>query len=81
VEFAVRVAEEIVGADMVDADAAPRNGGEDFGAMLARRPGAFFYLGQGDGPYLHDPRFDANDATLPIGASFFARLVERRQPL
>jgi metal-dependent amidase/aminoacylase/carboxypeptidase family protein len=26
---------------------------------------------------LHDPRYDFNDAALPIGAGFLARLAER----
>jgi hippurate hydrolase len=37
-------------------------------------------LGQqgGDDPIqCHDPRFDFNDAILPIGATFWARLAER----
>lgn len=79
--LAAEVAREIVGETSVTADAAPRNGSEDFGAMLAARPGAFLFLGQGEGPNLHDPAFDFNDEVAPIGASFFARLVERVQPV
>ena len=30
---------------------------------------------------LHHAAFDFNDEAAPIGASFFARLVERAQPL
>jgi hippurate hydrolase len=26
---------------------------------------------------LHSPRYDFNDAVLPVGASYWARLVER----
>ena len=56
-------------------------GAEDFAYMLNARPGAYLYLGQGDGPALHNPAFDFNDDVAPIGASFFARLVERALPL
>jgi hippurate hydrolase len=28
----------------------------------------------------HSPRYDFNDAALPIGASLFARLVEKKLP-
>ena len=38
------------------------------------------WLGNGpgvDGCYLHNPRYDFNDAAIPIGVSFFARLAER----
>jgi hippurate hydrolase len=29
---------------------------------------------------LHNPRYDFNDAILPLGASYWARLVERYLP-
>ncbi len=53
---------------------------EDFAFMLEKRPGAFILIGNGggDGGYmLHNARYDFNDAILPIGASYWARLVER----
>jgi hippurate hydrolase len=56
-------------------------GAEDFAYMLAARPGSYLFLGQGAGPGLHHPAFDFNDAVAPVGASFFARLVERALPL
>jgi metal-dependent amidase/aminoacylase/carboxypeptidase family protein len=53
-------------------------GSEDFAYMLEVCPGAFINIGIGStyGPP-HNPRYDFNDATLPIGASLFARLVEK----
>jgi len=47
--------------------------------MLEASRGAFINIGIGntDGP-LHNPRYDFNDAALPIGASLFARLVEKK---
>jgi hippurate hydrolase len=56
-------------------------GAEDFSYMLQERPGCYLFLGQGDGPALHHPGFNFNDAVAPVGASFFARLVERAQPV
>ena len=77
--FAASVAAEITG----DATTAHRQLliAEDFGAMLEARPGAMLFMGQGIGPGLHETAFDFNDAAAPLGASFFARLVERRLPL
>ena len=80
-DFAAEVAAEIVGADKVETDATREMGAEDFSYMLNARPGAYLFLGQGDTPYCHHPEYDFNDAIAPIGASFFARLVERAQPL
>jgi hippurate hydrolase len=77
--FAAEVASEI--APGVIADAPREMGAEDFAYMLAARPGAFLFLGQGEGPGLHQPGFDFNDAVAPVGASLLARLVERALPL
>ncbi len=78
---AADIAAEIVGADRVDRDYPPEMGAEDFSYMLEERPGAFLFLGQGIGPSVHHPEFDFNDEAAPIGASFFARLIERLQPV
>ena len=79
-DFAVRVAQELVGPDKVVAEADRLMGGEDFAHMLARRPGCFLRIGNGAGAgrhMLHDPRYDFNDEILPIGAAYWVRLVER----
>ncbi len=79
--FAAGVAAEIVGEAAVSAEAAPAMVAEDFSYMLEARPGSYLMLGQGDTPMCHHPAYDFNDDIAPIGASFFARLVERAQPL
>ena len=79
--FAAEVAREVVGADRVDENVSPEMGAEDFSYMLEARPGAYLMLGQGTEFMCHHPSYDFNDAIAPVGASFFARLVERAQPL
>ncbi|MDB6182605.1 M20 aminoacylase family protein [Paracoccus fistulariae] len=62
------------------ADAAPSMASEDFAFMLQAVPGAYLWLGaarDGDNPGLHSPRFDFNDALLPVGAELWVRLVRR----
>ena len=59
----------------------PSMGGEDFSFMLERCPGTYAYLGTGAGAALHHPAYDFNDEVAHIGASYFARLVERAQPI
>jgi metal-dependent amidase/aminoacylase/carboxypeptidase family protein len=76
----VRVAKEIAGPANVDPDAGREMGAEDFSYMLNARPGCYLFLGQGDGAGVHHPAYDFNDSISPVGASFFARLVERAQP-
>lgn len=80
-KFAVEVAREIVGQNMVNDQAPPAPWSEDFSYMLQSRPGAYLELGQGIGPGLHTANYDFNDEVAPIGASFFARLVECAHPL
>ncbi len=79
-EFAAQVARELVGAEQVDAVAPPSMGGEDFSYMLRVRPGAMIFLGNGDTAGLHHPAYDFNDAIIPTGVSFWARLVETAMP-
>jgi hippurate hydrolase len=79
--LACDVARDLLGPEKVEGDCAPVMPGEDFSYMLEARPGAYLFLGQGDTPQCHHPRYDFNDAVAPIGASFFARLVEKALPL
>ncbi|NNE20981.1 MAG: amidohydrolase [Rhizobiales bacterium] len=78
--FAAGIARQIVGDDNVDDDAPPVMGGEDFSFMLEARPGAFIFVGQGDTAGLHHPEYDFNDEIIPIGCSYWARLVETALP-
>ena len=78
--FAARAAGEIVGIAAVDSDAPPVMGGEDFSYMLEARPGAFIFIGNGDSAGLHNPAYDFNDDVIPIGCSYWARIVETAMP-
>jgi hippurate hydrolase len=77
--FCADVASELVGADRVFTDLAPSMGAEDFSFMLEKKPGCYVWLGAGGegNCMLHNPRFDFNDAVLPLGVAYWVRLVER----
>jgi len=63
----------------VETGVEPVMGSEDFAFMLENKPGAYIMIGNGGGEggrMLHNARYDFNDAILPIGASYWARLVE-----
>jgi amidohydrolase len=79
-DFAVAVAQDVVGEAQVHPDYGREMGAEDFSYMLEKRPGSYLFLGAGDGAGLHHPEYDFNDEIAPLGASFFARIVERAQP-
>ena len=78
--FAAKAAGDIVGAAQIDAEAPPVMGGEDFSYMLEARPGAFIFVGNGDTAGLHNPAYDFNDEIIPIGCSYWARIVETAMP-
>ncbi len=78
--FAAQVAASVVGAANVTDDIPPEMGAEDFAFMLQARPGAYIFLGQGAGANVHHPEYDFNDEISPVGASYFAQLVEQSQP-
>jgi hippurate hydrolase len=79
--FAAAVAGEVVGEERVDGETPPSMGGEDFSFMLEARPGAYIFLGNGDSAELHTGTYDFNDAAIPVGTSYWARLVERALPV
>lgn len=76
--FAASVARQVNGN--VDENTPQVMGGEDFSFMLEARPGAFIYIGQGDTQYLHHPEYDFNDEIIPLGSSYWAKLVETALP-
>ncbi len=88
------VMRDLVGPDHV-IDAEPTMGAEDFSFFLQAKPGAYFFIGNGDGDHrhayseaghglgpctLHNPHYDFNDAILPLGASLWVRLAEAALP-
>jgi len=86
-EFARRVLVDVVGEDNV-LDFEPTMGAEDFAYMLQARPGCYVVIGNGDGDHraaghgmgpctLHNASYDFNDDLIPIGATYWVRLVER----
>jgi len=82
-ERAARVAEDVLGPDSVIFDAPPSMASEDFSFMLEARPGAYIWLGAGaagQGGMLHNTGYDFNDELLPLGASYWVRLVETELP-
>jgi amidohydrolase len=89
--FAVEAMRAVVGADRVDTKVEPTMGAEDFAFMLQEKPGCYVFLGNGDGAHragghglgpcqLHNTSYDFNDNLLPIGASYWVRLVEMSLP-
>ena len=61
----------------------PTMGGEDFSFMLNAKQGAYVMIGgqkNADDALVHHPMYDFNDDILPVGASYWATLVEQLLP-
>jgi amidohydrolase len=78
---ATKAARDVSGIEAVVDDFEPVMGSEDFSYILEKRPGAYLFMGQGPSAGLHHPEYNFNDDVAPVGASFFARLVETAQPV
>jgi amidohydrolase len=78
-EEAIRAATLVSGKERVLPDISPVMTSEDFAFMLKERPGAYMGIGAGkprENGLLHQARYDFNDRILPVGASYWATLVE-----
>jgi hippurate hydrolase len=84
--FAAKVMADIVGAANVLPQEATM-GAEDFAYMLMAKPGAYCFIANGEGDHrdighgggpcmLHNPSYDFNDDLIPLGATYWVRLVE-----
>lgn len=89
-EIAYAVASEIVGRSNVQDNSsyAPSMGAEDFSYMLQERKGCYIHIGQATqdsssshNQGLHNPKYDFNDDIIPIGISYWVKLVEKCLPL
>jgi amidohydrolase len=80
-ERAALAANKLFGEGKVIRERRPGMGGEDFSYMAQVVPGCFVRIGQANGTRgstpVHHPAYDFNDEILPIGASYWATLVEQ----
>ena len=79
-EVALTAAARVVGEENVLRNLTPMMGAEDFAWMLQAKPGCYVWIGNGvekGGCMVHNPNYDFNDDILPIGASYWASLVEQ----
>ena len=86
-EFARAVMQDVVG----EANTLVQEqvmGAEDFAFMLQAKPGAYLFIGNGDGAHrehghgagpceLHNASYDFNDELLPVGAAYWVALAQR----
>ncbi len=89
--FAIEAMKAVAGAGRVDANVEPTMGAEDFAFMLQAKPGCYVFIGNGEGAHregghglgpcqLHNASYDFNDTLLPVGASYWVKLVEMNLP-
>jgi len=84
---AIEAMKEVVGIDNIKLDIAPTMGAEDFSYMLEELPGCYAFIGNSaknnintnlakNNCNLHNPNYDFNDDAIPIGISYWVKLVE-----
>lgn len=71
-------ARDVVGDDNVYVKSEAVMGSEDFADMLKVTPGVYCTIGHAGSVPLHNPAYVLDDGILPVGASLYARIVERR---
>ncbi|VVD84359.1 amidohydrolase [Pandoraea cepalis] len=90
--IAIKAMEAVAGPSNVTANVAPTMGSEDFAHMLNVKPGCYAFIGNGNGDarefghgpgpcVLHNASYDFNDDILPVGSTYWVRLVERFLPI
>jgi hippurate hydrolase len=81
--FIADTAADLVWEANVDRNRSLITAAEDFAYMLEVCPGAFINIGVAgtiSSCPVHNQNYDFNDTAMPIGASLFARLVEKKLP-
>jgi hippurate hydrolase len=76
-DFARDVARQTFGETRIERDFRPRTASEDFAFYLGKRPGAFIFVGNGEGPSLHSANYNFSDEILAPAATLWVRLTER----
>ncbi len=76
-KYAAQIAATVPESNVVT-DFLPSMGAEDFAFMLQTIPGAYVWLGNGEGPggcSLHNPHYDFNDEILAYGIAYWDLLA------
>jgi hippurate hydrolase len=85
--FAAKVMASVVGeANVLEQE--PTMGAEDFSFMLQAKPGAYAFIGNGEGAHrgaghgsgpctLHNASYDFNDELIPVGGAYWVELARQ----
>ena len=87
-ELAKAALETLPETEAVHSNLQPTMGAEDFAFMLLHKPGAYLWIGNGDGGHrthghgigpctLHNPSYDFNDRILPLGVKAWLAIAHR----
>lgn len=80
-QHCAEAANKVVGSENVQRNLPPSMAAEDFGYMLEALPGAYIWIGNGEGEggcMLHNAHYDFNDDVSALGASYWVQLVQDR---
>ncbi|WP_331376085.1 M20 aminoacylase family protein [Sinorhizobium chiapasense] len=74
--FARRVAVDTFGEGWIEQEFKPRTASEDFAFFLARQPGSYLFVGNGESAALHSPHYNFDDGIIAPAARYWVRLAE-----
>lgn len=57
---------------------APKGPSEDFAYYLNHVKGVYAFLGQGDTPMCHHPKYDFDDDIIPLGVAYWVSIAQNR---
>lgn len=77
-QILVNIASGIVGSEKAQLKSNVVTGSEDFADMLRVIPGAYCTIGHEGTIPLHNDGFILDEGILPVGASIYARIIEKR---
>ena len=83
-KLASKIFKKTFGDNSINLKETPTMGSEDFSYMLEEKPGAYIWLGAGEGKsgcMLHNSKYDFNDDILPLGIAYWEQLVKSEMPL
>lgn len=75
-DFARKVAIKLFGEEKISKEKLQVMGSEDFSVFSQSRPSNYCFIGNGDTPFVHNPKYWFNDRNLTIGAAYWTGLTE-----
>ncbi|QNP49135.1 M20 aminoacylase family protein [Diaphorobacter aerolatus] len=72
----VRIARDLLGEDNVVVPGPTFMGSEDFAFYAQQKPGVYAFIGNGDTPMVHHPKYVFDPSNLAVGAAYWVAIAQ-----